>query len=100
MRPSFNRDVKLREQLASSSDAVPALISEGFPQKTDRHIALLLYRARGSSSETRTRLARACTPKAYRTGRARRIGRPICGHRKDVDGLIRYLNDSDWRDRG
>jgi len=41
-RPSFEKDRKLKEQLAASSSRVPALIAEGFEQKTDRQIARLM----------------------------------------------------------
>jgi len=58
-RPAFARDPDLRKQLGSAAERVVALIAEGFPQGTDRHFASYLYRARGSSSETRTHLQRA-----------------------------------------
>ena len=51
-RPSFAKDFKLREQLGASSSRVPALIAEGFEQKSDRHFAHYLYIARGSAKET------------------------------------------------
>ena len=55
-RPTFAKDHKLREQLSASSSRVPALIAEGFEQKTDKHFAHYLYIARGSTKETRTHL--------------------------------------------
>src|SRR4249920_1490128 len=55
-RSCFQSDRKLRDQLADSSDAVPALIADGFPQSTDRFFAQFLYRSKGESSETRTHL--------------------------------------------
>ena len=55
-RRTFNNDPELRHQLATSSSRVPALIAEGFEQKSDRHFAHYLYIARGSASETRTHL--------------------------------------------
>ena len=51
-RPTFAKDYRLREQLSASSSRVPALIAEGFEQKSDRHFAHYLYLARGSSKET------------------------------------------------
>ena len=50
-RAASRRDFELRDQLAKSSSRVPALIAEGFEQKTD-----FLYIARGSSRETLTHL--------------------------------------------
>jgi len=60
-RESFRSDWRLRAQLGGSSESVPALIAEGFSQKTDRHFAELLYRSRGEGSETRTHLRAART---------------------------------------
>jgi len=40
----------------SSSSRVPALIAEGFEQKSDRHFAHYLYLARGSMKETKAHL--------------------------------------------
>lgn len=55
-RRAFSKDFDLRDQLGSSSARVPALIAEGFEQKTDRHFAHYLYLARGSAKETKTHL--------------------------------------------
>jgi four helix bundle protein len=55
-RPSFSRDLRLREQLGSSSERVASLISEGSEQSTDRHYAEYCYRSKGSAREMRTQL--------------------------------------------
>jgi four helix bundle protein len=55
-RESFRRDLKLRDQLLEVSAGVPAHISEGFGQGTDRHFAHYLCIARGSANEARTHL--------------------------------------------
>ena len=55
-RPGLSKDFKLRGQLSESSSRVPALIAEGFEQKTDRHFAHYLYLARGSAKETKAHL--------------------------------------------
>ena len=55
-RPSFAKDFKLRDQLGASSSRVPALIAEGFEQKSDRHFAHYLYIARGSAKESKAHL--------------------------------------------
>jgi four helix bundle protein len=55
-RPGFHRDPELRKQLADCSARVPALISEGFGQGTDRHCAHFQRVARGSCNEMRTHL--------------------------------------------
>ena len=55
-RPEFFRDYDLRDQLRSASGGVPANISEGHGQKTDRHFAHYLYIARGTTKEIRAHL--------------------------------------------
>jgi four helix bundle protein len=56
-RPALRRYRKLREQIADCSARIPALISEGFGQKTDRHCAHFQAIARGSCNEIRSHLA-------------------------------------------
>jgi len=58
-RPAFHKDFNLWDQLSRSSARVPALISEGFGQITDRQSADYYGRARGSALESRTHLATA-----------------------------------------
>jgi four helix bundle protein len=55
-RPSFCRDLRLRDQLASASESVASLIAEGNEQSTDKHFAQYCYRSKGSASEMRTKL--------------------------------------------
>ena len=55
-RPSFKKDFKLREQLSASSSRTPALMAEGFEQRSDRHFAHYMYLARGSAKESRVHL--------------------------------------------
>src|SRR5690606_20892011 len=90
-RASFQRDVRLRENLGASASSVPALIAEGFEQSTDRFFAQYLYRARGSARETRTHLITAqdrhhISPEEQRllTARFEEVGRM-------ATGLIRHL---------
>jgi four helix bundle protein len=59
-RPGFRQEPTLRQQIAECRDRIPALISEGFGQKTDRHCAHYQYLARGSANELRAHLAVAC----------------------------------------
>jgi len=55
-RPSFNRDLRLREQIGSSSERCASSISEGFEQSTDKFFAQYCYRSKGSAREIRTQL--------------------------------------------
>ena len=99
-RSCFQSDFKLREQLADSSDAVPSLIADGFPQSTDRFFAQMLYRSRGESSETRTHL-RVARGRDYIT--ETELG-ALCDRYNEVEkmltGLIRHLEKEGRRHRG
>ncbi|OLE83567.1 MAG: hypothetical protein AUF76_06140 [Acidobacteria bacterium 13_1_20CM_2_65_9] len=56
----FRQEPELRNQIAECRSRIPALISEGFGQKTDRHCAHYQYLARGSANEIRAHFAVAC----------------------------------------
>ncbi len=99
-RPCFQRDCKLRDQLADSSDAVPSLIADGFPKSTDRYFAQFLYRAKGESSETRTHL-RVSWGRDYI---AEKELLALCDLYNEIEkmltGLIRHLERENRRHRG
>ena len=99
-RPCFQKDPKLRDQLADSSDAVPALISDGFPQSTDRFFAQFLYRSKGESSETRTHL-NVARGRGYITEDELVA---LCDRYNEIEkmltGFIRHLEREDRRHRG
>ena len=99
-RPCFQRDPRLRDQLGDSSDAVPSLIADGFPQSTDRYFAQFLYRARGESSETRTHL-RVAKGRDYVTDEELiALGERYNEIEKMLTGLIRHLERENRRHRG
>jgi len=95
----FAKDHRLRSQIAAASERVVSLIAEGFEQKTDRHFASYLHLSRGSSSETRTQL-RVARGRGYVTeaSRVSTTGKYL-EIEKMLRGLIRHLNDDDWKDR-
>ena len=99
-RPCFRRDIRLFDQLAASSDACPSLISDGFAQSTDRFFAQLCYRSMGEAKETRTHLIVA-RGRDYITDVELET---LCAKYEEVErmlaSLIRYLERSDWRNRG
>jgi four helix bundle protein len=99
-RSCFQADRKLRDQLADSSDAVPALIADGFPQSTDRFFAQLLYRSKGESCETRTHL-RVAKGRDYL---AETEFAELCDRYNEIEkmltGLIRHLEKENRRHRG
>lgn len=100
-RREFSKDFDLRDQLGNSSSRVPALIAEGFEQKTDRHFAHYLYIARGSAKETKTHLKIALNRGYLPLEDARRLWveyDEICAM---ITGLIQHLEFEDrthrWR---
>jgi four helix bundle protein len=58
-RPCWAQDPKLRRQMSECADRIPANISEGFGQGSDRHCAHFQRIARGSANEMCTHLRRA-----------------------------------------
>jgi four helix bundle protein len=99
-RPSFRTDPKLRDQLAHSSDAVPSLIADGFPQSTDRFFAQYLYRAKGESGETRTHLRIAWGREYITDSELAESSDRYNEIEKMLTGLIRHLERENRRHRG
>jgi four helix bundle protein len=99
-RPCFQKDPKLRDQLADSTDAVPSLMADGFPQSTDRFFAQFLYRSKGESNETRTHL-RVAKGRDYIT-QDELV--ELCERYNEIEkmltGFIRHLEREDRRHRG
>src|ERR1700730_13885094 len=96
-RESFRSDWRLRAQLGGSSESVPALIAEGFSQKTDRYFAELLYRSRGESSETRTHLKVARTRNHISPNDLEKLTALFNEIEKMLTGLIKHLVREDRR---
>src|SRR5215831_8146292 len=90
-RPSFEKDRRLKEQLSSSSSRVPALMAEGFEQKTDRHFAHYLYLARGSAKESKTHLIVAVKRRHLATTDCEGLGRDYDEIAKMSSGLIQLF---------
>jgi four helix bundle protein len=90
-RESFGRDLRLRDELGSSSVAVASLIAEGFEQSTDRHFAQYLYRSRGSSREARTQLVIARDRHHITEEERVRISDEYEEVARMLTGLIRHL---------
>jgi len=99
-RPCFRHDVLLFDQLAASSDACPSLISDGYAQSTDRFFAQMCYRSMGEAKESRTHLIVARGRDYINDGELT----ALCAKYQEVErmlaSLIRYLERSDWRNRG
>jgi four helix bundle protein len=99
-RPCFQRDLRLRDQLSASSDAVPALMAEGFGQSTDRLFAQSLYRSRAESKETRTHLVVAKGRDYVSAGECQSLCEDYEEIERMTTGLIRHLQREDRRVRG
>jgi four helix bundle protein len=99
-RPCFQRDHKLRDQLADSTDAVAALIADGFPQSTDRFFAQFLYRSKGESSESRTHLRVARGRDHITESERAELSERYNEIEKMLTGLIQHLKKENRRHRG
>ncbi len=99
-RPAFSKNLDLKTQLDRSSSRVAPLISEGFGQLTDRHLATYLARARGSASETRTHLRKARSKKLISDAEHTQLSGKYTTIGKRLTRWIHYLEESDWTNRG
>ena len=98
-RPGFSKDFDLKDQLGSSSSRVPALIAEGFEQKSDRHFAHYLYIAKGSAKESKTHLRVAQGRGHMSTSEAARLGGDYEEIKRMLTRLIEHLEREDRDNR-
>ncbi|HET9834122.1 MAG TPA: four helix bundle protein [Vicinamibacterales bacterium] len=96
-RPEFSKDFDLKDQLGNSSSRVPALIAEGFEQKSDRHFAHYLYLAKGSAKESKTHLRVAMARGYVSMSESARLGGDYEEIKRMLDSLIEHL-ERDGRD--
>src|SRR5205823_11110198 len=99
-RHTFGKDLELKSQLSKSSSRVPALISEGYGQLTDRHVAVYLGRARGSAFETRTHLAKSLSGQLIAQPEFARLDADYVVIGKMLTRWINYLQRCVWKRRG
>ena len=99
-RPGFSSDFDLKRQLDRSSSRIGPLISEGFGQLTDRHLASYLGRARGSASETCTHLRKAGRKKFISAKEHNDLSAKYTTIGKRLTRWIQHLRRSNWKDRG
>jgi four helix bundle protein len=99
-RPQARRYRDLHEQLGAANDSIMANMEEGYEQSTDRGFARYLFTSKGSLAEVLGWLRRARRrgiitaselKEHYDTGEE--IG-------KMLGGFIKYLDASDFQDRG
>lgn len=98
-RESFNRNLRLREQLGAASERVASSIAEGFEMSTDKHFAQYCYRAKGSSEEVRTQLKVAMQRRHISEAECVRISADYKEIAKMLAGLIKHLEREDRKHR-
>jgi four helix bundle protein len=98
-QPDFSKDFDLKNQLGNSSSRVPALIAEGYEQKSDRHFAHYLYLAKGSAKESKTHLRVAQGRGYVSTTESARLGGDYDEIKRMLDGLIDHLERDDRDNR-
>jgi four helix bundle protein len=99
-RPAFRIEYKLQDQLERSSESIASLISEGFGQLTDRHVATYLARARGSARETQTHLIRARDKRCISEAEHAQVDGMYSEICKMLTPWINYLERCGWKHRG
>jgi len=99
-RPALRRDRELHKQINTANDSITANMEEGFEQSTDRHFANFLFTAKGSLAEVLGRLKTA--RRKGHISQEQLDERVSAGEKlgKMMGGFIRYLNASDFKDRG
>jgi len=99
VRPCFDQDRRLRDQISASSERAVSVIPEGFSQSTDRHFASYLYRSRGSSNEIRTQFKVAVKRGYITEAEARDLSGQYEEIAKMLTGLIAHLTREDRKNR-
>ena len=99
-RPAFQKNRKLKDQIADANESILSNMSEGFEQSTDAALANYLYIAKGSVAEVVARLK-----SAHRRGRLTAVECDQCATAGDeicrmLGGWIKHLARCDWKDRG
>jgi four helix bundle protein len=99
-RPGLRQHPELRKQIADCSARIPALISEGFGQRTDRHCAHYQGLARGSCNEIRTHLSVACGRHCVNAEERDNLSNRYVVIGKRLTRWIQYLEREDRPKRG
>ena len=98
--PAVRKDSDLHDQIARANESIGSNMVEGFEQGTDRAFAHYLKYSKGSIAEVLKRLRKAY----YRRYIARQEldARLAQGEelKQMLGGFIKYLEESDWKDRG
>ena len=98
--PAVRRDSDLHNEISRANESVGSNLVEGFEQSTDRAFAHYLTYSKGSIAEVLKRLRKAYF-RRYIT-RQELDARIAQGEdlKQMLGGFIKYLEESDWKDRG
>ena len=99
-RPELRRDRDLHDQISGAADSITANMEEGFEQPTDRAFANYVFIAKGSLGEVIGRLRTARRKKYISAADLAAREREGDELGKMMGGFIRYLHESDFKDRG
>jgi four helix bundle protein len=99
-RPAFRRQPKLHNQIRDCSARIPALISEGFGKKTDRHCAHFQSLARGEANEIRSHLEVARGRRCIAADECASICARYVSIGKQLTRWIQHLDREDRKHRG
>ena|SRR5579872_910839 len=99
-RPSFHRNLTLRNQINDAMVKIAPNIAEGFGQKTDRHCAHFQYIARGSCNEIQAHLDSARTQRHISAAEHASLRQHYTIVGKQLTRWIQHLNREDRKQRG
>ena len=99
-KPEWRRNFKLRDQIENATDSIAANLDEGFEQGTDRAFARYVTISKGSLGETLGHLRRACRKGLITREELTRLLETGGTLGRMLGGFIKYLHQSDFRDRG
>jgi four helix bundle protein len=99
-KPALRRDFNLYDEISRANESVPSNMVEGFEQGTDRSFANFLTYSKGSLAEVLKRLRKAYFKRHITADELRE--RLAAGEElgKMLGGFIKYLRQTDWKDRG
>jgi four helix bundle protein len=99
-RPVFEKNHKLKVQIAEANESILSNMAEGFEQSTDAALARYLYIAKGSVAEVVTRLKSAHRHGWLTTAECTRCATAGDEIARMLGGWIKHLARCDWKDRG
>ena len=93
----FSKDFALRDQIRRSAISITSNIAEGFERDGDKEFINFLSIAKGSCGEARSQLYVALDQEYLTQAEFDEIRSKLLDASKTIAGLIRYLQQSDYR---